>query len=329
MKERGHPTEEVDLPLLETALQALLRRAKHPQTIRFETFAKESFLGVYAPVNNKPSEIASKTSILEGHLLPIFGKRCLGTIKAQDIEQYKARKLAEGLSAKSVNNHLAVLSKLLRVAEEWEIITRAPRVKLLRIPDPNFCFLDFEETERLLAALDPEWRALVLFALRTGLRQGEIRALKWEDIDGVSPKVLVRRSAWNDIIGTPKGGRSREVPLSDEVILALKGLLKREPYVFSHPSGRMWRRSEMKWPLWRACKTAGLQRIGWHVLRHTFASHLVMRGVPLKAVQELLGHRDIRMTMRYSHLAPGARRDAVEKLSQPAPEWREHFPKDA
>src|SRR5438093_478091 len=105
------------------------RRSEGPT---FGKFAEESFLGVYAAVNNKPSEIASKKAILEHHLLPIFGERSLGTLKARDFEQYKARKLAEGLSPKTVNNHVAVLSRLLRVAEEWELIVRAPRVRLLR-----------------------------------------------------------------------------------------------------------------------------------------------------------------------------------------------------
>jgi integrase len=68
-----------------------------------------------------------------------------------------------------------------------------------------------------------------------------------------------------------------------------------------------------------SAEAAGIRKIGWHVLRHSFASQLVMRGVPLKAVQELLGHRDIRTTMRYAHLSPQSRRDAVERLSAPPP----------
>src|SRR5262249_3336377 len=160
----------------------------------------------------------------------------------------------------TINNHLAVLSRLLRIAEEWEFIVRAPRVRLLRIPEPEFSFLDFDETERLLAALDLRWRPCVLFALRTGLRQGEIRALRWEDLDLRSHKIFVRRAAWNDHIGTPKGGRAREVPLSEEVIRAIGAQAKRETLVFSHSSGRMWRRNEMKWPLWRACKLTNLAR---------------------------------------------------------------------
>jgi site-specific recombinase XerD len=82
----------------------------------------------------------------------------------------------------------------------------------------------------------------------------------------------------------------------------------------------MWKKGQAKWPLWRACKKAGLRMIGWHVLRHTFASHLAMRGVPLKAVQELLGHATIEMTMRYAHLAPTVKREAVAQLDLPASE---------
>ena len=89
----------------------------------------------------------------------------------------------------------------------------------------------------------------------------------------------------------------------------------RGPLVFCANDGRMLTQDECKWPLRRAIAQASLGRsIGWHVLRHTFASHLVMRGAPLKAVQELLGHADIKMTMRYAHLSPDARRDAVKLL---------------
>jgi site-specific recombinase XerD len=115
-------------------------------------------------------------------------------------------------------------------------------------------------------------------------------------------------------VGTPKNGRTREVPLSERAATALRGHPRVDELVFHAPGGAMLTKGECKWPLYRAAHHAGLRRIGWHVLRHTFASHLVMRGVPIRAVQELLGHSSIEMTMRYTHLSPDARRDAVQLL---------------
>jgi site-specific recombinase XerD len=125
----------------------------------------------------------------------------------------------------------------------------------------------------------------------------------------------VRQNVVNGRIGTPKSGKPREIPLGDEVTAALKSHRHlRGPLVFCAMDGKMFTAGEQKWPLWRTCKRAGLRLIGWHVLRHTFASHLVMRGAPMKVVQELLGHATIVMTMRYAHLAPEIARDAVRLL---------------
>jgi len=124
-----------------------------------------------------------------------------------------------------------------------------------------------------------------------------------------------RHSVTREIITTPKSGKSRDIPLGDEVLAALKTHRHlRGQLVFCTDYGRMLKKNEVKHPLWRATRKAGLRRIGWHTLRHTFASHLAMRGVPLKAVQELMGHATIEMTMRYAHLSPHVPRDAVKLL---------------
>jgi site-specific recombinase XerD len=127
--------------------------------------------------------------------------------------------------------------------------------------------------------------------------------------------LTVRQAVSRGVVGVPKSGKGREVPLSNDCVRALQAHRHlRGPYVFCYADGRMLRPNECKRPLWRACKKAGLRRIGWHVLRHSFASQLVMRGVPLKAVQELLGHSTIEMTMRYAHLSPEVTREAVQRL---------------
>jgi site-specific recombinase XerD len=139
-------------------------------------------------------------------------------------------------------------------------------------------------------------------------------------VDLIKGQVHIRRSVTRGHVTEPKSNRARMVPLSAEAMRTLKAHRHlRGELVFCSRSGRMLKKTECKHPLWRACKRAGLRRIGWHVLRHTFASHLTMRGVPLKAVQELLGHATMEMTMRYAHLWPHVTRNAVQVLDEPAP----------
>lgn len=293
---------------------------KEEKTPTLEQFSKD-FLTTYAATNNKPSEVDSKKMICERHLVPALGDLRLDKIGPKEIERYKGAKLASKLCAKTVNNHLTVLRRLLALAVEWGHITHVPPVKWLKCPEPEFDFLTFEEADRLLeaASREPEWYVMIIVGLRCGLRQGELIGLRWDDADLVAGIVVVRQSIVRGRVGTPKNGKKREVPLGNEVLAALKSHrhLKGE-LVFSNPDGSAFGKEQCKHPLWRACKRAGLRRIGWHVLRHSFASHLVMKGVPLKAVQELLGHSTIEMTMRYAHLSPDVRRDAVLKLDRRA-----------
>jgi len=223
------------------------------------------------------------------------------------------------LSAKSINNHLTVLRRMLAVACEWGRLGFVPHVRWLRTPAPDFDFLTFEEAARLVSAAEAKWRPMILLALRTGLRQGELLALRWEDVDLVAGRLVVRRSAVRGIIGTPKSGKGREVPLSDDAVSILRPMPSRfrGELVFAKQDGTMLTAGDCKHPLRRACRVAGIRQVSWHVLRHSFASHLAMRGVALKAVQELLGHSTMEMTMRYAHLSPDVRRDAVRLLDQP------------
>lgn len=270
----------------------------------------------YAITNNKPSEVETKKGTMKNHIIPAFGRMRMNEIGPRDIERFKAAKISEGLSPKSVNNYLTCLRKLLSVAVDFGHLDHIPAVKWLRVPPNRFDFLNFEEAGRVLAGAEEGiWRTMILTAMKTGLRLGELLALRWEDVDLVAGRLMVNRSYTRKVFTTPKNGRTRELPLGDDVLAALKAFrhLKGE-LIFSKPDGKPLAKGETKHPLWRACKKAGLRRIGWHSLRHTFASHLVMRGAPMKAVQELLGHSTMEMTMRYSHLSPDVRKDAVRLL---------------
>ena len=298
---------------------------------KFQEFAVE-WLETYVVTNNKYSEIVTKEATLRLHLIPAFGHLKLAEIKVQGIERYKADKLTGNppLKPKSVNNHLTILRKCLVCAVEWELLDNLPRIKKLREPPQEFDFLNFEEADRLLEAAEPEslWYPAVLTALRTGLRHGELRALRWEDVDLVGKKIHVRRRVWRGHIDTPKSNRFRTVEMSDQVVEALKAHRHlRSELVFCQEDGSMWRAHQWTpWPLRRICKRAGLRIVQWQNLRHSFASHLAMKGVSLKAVQELLGHSSIITTMRYAHLAPSVRHEAVQRLDEPVSRATETAP---
>jgi integrase len=307
--------------------EALLAGKWGVQEVTRQTLAEfaSNFVETYATTNNKASEVHSKRRFLRKHLLPYLGKLCLDQITTMKIEEYKKAKTAEGYKPKTVNNHLAVLRKLLNVAVEWKMLTaqQLPKVKALKVGEQDFDWLSFEEATALVkAADDPQWKAMIVVGLKTGLRLGELRALRWKDINFQAGRLTVKQAAWEEVVGTPKNGKAREVPLSQECLEALQVQKKRSrgQLVFSGPEGELLPVSGCVWALRRVCRLAGLRRIGWHALRHTFASHLVTLGAPLKAVQELLGHSSLAMTMRYSHLSVTVRKDVVALLDSATPE---------
>jgi integrase len=242
----------------------------------------------------------------------------LPEITSLHIEQFKAAKLGVGLAPQSINNLLSILGKCLRCAEEWGELQQVPKMKLLKVPPQRFDYLSWEDSEKLLGVIDdPMWYALVLLALRTGLRVGELIGLEWSDIDFDRQLLNLRKSIVQGIVSSPKNNRERHVPLTNQACRALRRIRKSDGFIFCDSKGKPLSYSRLEHKLKRFCTTAGLRTISWHKLRHTFASHLVASGVSLKAIQELLGHSTITMTLRYAHLAPSALRSAVEVLDVP------------
>lgn len=278
------------------------------------------FLANHVRVNNKPSEQAAKMSIMRHHLLPAFGELRLHEITQKRVESYKALKLngPPAYARKTINNHLAVLKTVLYTAKEWEELEAVPKFRDLRLPEHKTYFLTFKQSARLIACSDERWQPMVTLALHTGLRIGEILALEWSDISLESGRLMVNRSDWKGIIGLPKGGRGREIPLNTTVIASLEQARhNRSHLVFCTPLGKRLTQAMCRRPLHRICVAAGVSLLQWHALRHTFASHLVMRGVSLRAVQMLLGHANYSTTERYAHLTPDISKSAVKLLEAP------------
>lgn len=218
-----------------------------------------------------------------------------------------------------MNNILACLGKILRYAVEIEVIERAPKIRLLKVDKQKFRFLDFEEYDALLTAAKPEpnWYVAVLLGGDAGLRLGEIRALRWEDVDLKRDRMTIGRALWREEEGTTKGWNLRTIPLTTRLRDALKALRHlRGKYVLADADGAAFTMETMRWNLprlWRKAGFAGV--IGWHSLRHTFCSHLALGGAPSRVIQELAGHASLATTLRYMHLVPGATDDAIAQLT--------------
>lgn len=283
----------------------------------FEPFARRWF-DEYVVTNNKPSEQYRKKCNFRSSLLPFFGRMPIRSITVRHIEQYKAQMLNNGLSQKTINNHLTVLRKCLATAYEWLTLDGTPpKITWLKCPPPKTDYLTHEECSLLLSRADGVIYEMILTALRTGMRLGELKGLQWESIDWQNRSIAVRHSRcdYANKLHPPKNNRERHIPLDADVHAMLLRRKRNAGYVFLDEEGRVFRKNLLGERMVKLCEKAKFRRIGWHTLRHTFASHLVMKGVPLPAVQMLLGHSTITMTMRYTHLAPSTLRAAIALLN--------------
>jgi integrase len=283
-----------------------------------EEFAPR-FMDGHARANRqKPSGIASKDVQLRIHLIPLLGRKRLNAITNEDVQRLK--RAMEKKAVKTVNNTLTVLSVLLKKALEWDVIDRMPcTVRLLKTVRPSPGFHDFDDYERLVEAakeIDREGQLIALLGGDAGLRCGEMIALEWRDVDLAKRQVCVERSDWNGQVTVPKGGRLRYVPLTVRLAAALREHRHlRGPRVLCAGDGTPFTRQQVQYRIKRAAKRAKV-REGVHLLRHTFCSHLAMRGAPSRAVQELAGHSELSMTQRYMHLSPAALDAAIALLDR-------------
>lgn len=290
-----------------------------------EQFA-ERFIGDGVAQNQKPSTIAAKRTILKTHLIPLLGAKRLNEIKNEDVSQL-LQCLADR-KPKTKNNVLTVLSVLLKKAIEWEdgtgLTKMACKIKLLKVPKvKERPFHSFENYERLVnEAKLVGWRSklIVLLGGDAGLRLGEIMALERDDLriwhDGVkwSGQLTVARAEWKGQVGLPKGGQTRYVPMTQRLIGAIReNQLRSSGRVLVQDDGSSMTMKTIQDAVGRAARRAGVKS-GVHILRHTFCSHLAMKGAPARSIQQVAGHVDLATTQRYMHLQTGAVEAAIALL---------------
>ena len=247
-----------------------------------------------------------RVSYKVGTIVKYFGNETLDAITTIMIEQYKLQRRSEVKPA-SVNREIALLKRMFSRAIDWGYASKNPvrKVKLFKEPPGRIRYLTLEERRLLLDECQGILKAIVLTALETGMRKGELQRLTWDAIDFERRTIKVIEA---------KNNESRILPVSDTLLPVLENLYieRRGEYVFSKPVGSIygnWRRS-----FDTALKRVDIKDFRFHDLRHTFASYLVMAGVDIRTVQVLMGHKTIQMTMRYSHLSQSHLLDAVNKV---------------
>jgi integrase len=239
----------------------------------------------------------------------------LTAIRYVDLETYQShlkQKLTKGGTLRkpaTINREMFCLHQIFSKAVEWEMMDQSPfdRGKSLALKENNerMRFLNNDEMDRLLDACRDHLYPVVFCALTAGMRRGEILGLKWKQVR--NGFVYLRKT---------KTLNPREIPINDDLDDLFKRIRQRQglasKYVFTFQGKPM---DGLKEGFRAAVRRAGIEDFRFHDLRHTFASHFVMRGGDLKTLQEILGHTTLTMTMKYAHLAQSHKREAINLMN--------------
>jgi len=242
------------------------------------------------------------------NLLGTFRDLPIVKITPHMVERYMEMRKDEVKPA-TINRELSCIKNMFTKAVHWELLKENPlrSVRKFREPAGRVRYLNDNEIKKLLYCCPQHIKPIVITALNTGMRQGEILQLKWQDIDMVNREINVR---------TSKNHESRTIPVNSvlySTLLQLPQNPQPDGYVFLGKHGKPIRSLHNAWK--RALRRARIDDFRFHDLRHTFASHLAMQGISVRIIQELLGQKTILMTMRYTHLSNKPLRNAVDKLS--------------
>jgi integrase len=255
---------------------------------------------------NKRPQVFRRDKIMVNNLLEVFGGKDIRNISAYELEQYKMKR-RNAVSASTVNREITCICHMFNKATEWHYLVhnKLRVVKKFKEPPGRLRYLKDKEISRLLKACTRHIKSIVIMALNTGMRKSEILNLKWSDIDIDNKVITIRMTKNNEV---------RAIPINSILYNELK---RKEPktdseYVFANSEGKPY--SDIKTGFKAALRRARIKDFRFHDLRHTFASRLVMAGVDIRTVQELMGHKDIKMTMRYSHLSDAHLKEAIKKL---------------
>jgi integrase len=324
------PAQEVNAPMHLDFIPAGPRATPRPQADERPDLveAGRRYLSNRETVGLKHSTLLDYESCLRVHLIPFFGGLALDEIEPELVEEFIATKREEGKAVKSIINWLGLLQAIFNHALKRGWCERNP-VSLVDKPrqprgDPDIRFLTADELESLLAATPDDIfgrmeRVIYLAAAMTGMRRGELLALRWQDVDWLNSLIRVRRNYTKGQFGTPKSRRSsRAVPLAHALAREVRSHFESSDFqgeldlVFGHPaSGNVIDPSRFCKRFQAAARRANLRPVRFHDLRHTFGTRMASAGAPMRAVQEWMGHGDQRTTLIYADYAPDISQGAM------------------
>lgn len=306
------------------AARGEIRRTKRSGgLIPFEKFADE-YMENWSKVEKRDTTHYREITVTK-NLKAYFGKKLINEIVRRDVERYVSKRRREGVKPATVNREMALLKHMFRKAIDWEYIEVNPAsgMQQQRVEVPEFNILEEGEMDQFIEVATPHLRVFFIMALNTGMRRSELFRLEWRDVDFKRKLLTVRK---------PKNYETRYIPMNAPVREALEKHPKRIladkkpdggrrvcPYLFSNDDGSPFTIVDSGFA--ESLLRAGITKhFRFHDMRHTFASHLVMKGVDLWTVAKLMGHKDVKQTMRYAHLAPDHLQAAVDVLAQREPQ---------
>jgi integrase len=319
--ERGRPPAGYFTKrLAEDWLRAVLdeaRRGTLPGLVRtgapFVDAAEEYLRYIEHDRGRKPSTLRGYRSAIGAHLLPAFGELPVEAVTTEVIERWIT---GFGGSARTRNKLLIRLHGILGRARKAYGLPGNAAAEVEKFPQPRSGEIDVFSPEEVWAlvraAASEQDAAIVLTAAFTGLRMGELIALRWRDVDFAGQTIRVRASYYAGQLTTPKSGKVRALPMAPDVASALAQLGRREDWVsdddlvFAGETGGYLDGSALRQRYKAALTAAGLRSLRFHDLRHTFGTRMIAKA-DIRRVQEWMGHADIQTTMRYLHYAPRGR----------------------
>ncbi len=252
-------------------------------------------------------------------LRKFFGSLRAGEVTWFTVENYKSKRLGKGVSKRTINKELKILKSIYNRARKLGLFDgELPRIELFKEEGgERLRYLTPEEAQRLIGAC-PEWfRPIVIFALNTGLRAGEIFSLRWENVDFENRVIRIEsiRTKTKEVYTVPMNDVVYELLLKIEKVQMEKGI--DHGYVFTNSKGLPYKYEDKTYRkvFINACRKAGIRDFRFHDLRHTFASWVAINSKDIYAVQKLLNHRDLRMTKRYAHLTQQYLKEVVNSIT--------------